>query len=37
MFSEDCNKMKRLLYTDYGHIKAKSSILCGPPSNPNPK
>jgi len=23
--------------TDYGHTKAKSLILCGPNSNPNPK
>ena len=24
-------------FTDYGHKKAKSLILCGPNSNPNPK
>ena len=31
-------KLKTLLYfTDYGHMKAKSPILCGPNSNPNPK
>ena len=23
-------------YTDYGHTKAKSLILCSPNSNPNP-
>ena len=26
-----------LLSTDYGHTKAKSLILCGSNSNPNPK
>ena len=26
-----------VLYMDYGHTMAKSQILCGPSSNPNPK
>ena len=30
--------LQRITYlTDYGHTMAKSLILCGPNSNPNPK
>ena len=31
------NKLIFFLTTDYGHMKAKSLILCGPNSNSNPK
>ena len=35
----ECSSLKMWMhsYTDYGHTKAKSQILCGPNSNPTPK
>ena len=30
-------KLETAETTDYGHMKAKSQILCGPNSNPTPK
>ena len=35
--SKSTKKLISVIITDYGHTMAKSQLLCGPNSNPNPK